>query len=277
VVTVHHIALVSESTSVKAADLTRTAAAIQNQVTQDFGPVWRRSATVDAFTTLDDVPLDYWPMVVSDTIPYQAEGIHLDNKYGPYALVRYDTGWSLTASHECLEMLADPLGSRTRRGTSPKAGQGQVRFLVEVCDPCEAQSFAYERNGVVVSDFYFPAFFASAASKGAQYSFTKSITQPRQILEGGYLSWEDPATKEWWQQTWFTGSQPVFKSLGPNARANPRRFTDDEALVPTRYMRAPRSRALTAPKRELQLAGKTKQEKNRAIRASVRALVRRGG
>ena len=72
----------------------------------------------------------------------------LDNQWGPYALVLWDSGWSLTASHEGLEMLADPSGRRFRRGLSPKAGQGQVQFLVEACDPCEADRYAYVVNRV---------------------------------------------------------------------------------------------------------------------------------
>src|SRR5207244_12011882 len=56
----------------------------------------------------------------------------------PYALVLYTQSWSLTASHETLEMLADPWGSRLVGGSSIQAGQGRVRYLIEVCDPCEA-------------------------------------------------------------------------------------------------------------------------------------------
>ena len=37
--------------------------------------------------------------------------------------------WSLTASHECLEMLADPFGNRLIAGDSPKPDQGRVQIL----------------------------------------------------------------------------------------------------------------------------------------------------
>src|SRR5581483_6664885 len=49
---------------------------------------------------------------------------------------------------------------------SPKKGQGRVQFLVEVCDPCEATQF------------------------------------PLQVLKGGYLSWFDPVSKHWFQETY---------------------------------------------------------------------------
>jgi hypothetical protein len=64
--------------------------------------------------------------------------------------------WSVTASHECQEMLADPFGNRLVSGPSLAPDQGNVEYLVEVCDPVEDLGFAYLINGVLVSDFYTP-------------------------------------------------------------------------------------------------------------------------
>jgi len=33
------------------------------------------------------------------------------------------------------------------------------------------------------------------------------------VLKGGYLSWYVPATKKWWQRTWFSGSKPADRTL----------------------------------------------------------------
>ena len=233
---VRRLALVSNSRSVKLADLVPAAAALQTQVIRDFAPVWRRPATVTAYAKLEDIPLDAWPVIVGDTIPYEAEGIHLDRDGHPFSLVKYSASWTLTSSHEVLEMLGDPMGNRLRSGPSPKPGQGTVRFLVEVCDPSEAQEFAYEIDGVTVSDFYFPSFFDATPTAGKRYSFTNSITKPCSILRGGYLSWRERATNHWWQQLWL-GPKPVFKDLGvlPTG-ANPRRFTDGQTEVPAKVM-----------------------------------------
>ncbi len=234
---VRHLALVSESKSVKLADLVPTAAALQTQILRDFAPVWRRPATVTAFAKLSDVPLDHWPMIVRDDIPYQAQGIHLDKDGSPFSLILFSQGWSLTTSHEALEMLGDPLGKRTRRGLSPKAGQGTVAFLVEVCDPSEAADYAYDVQGETVSDFYLPSFFDAAKQPGRRYSFTDSLKGPRSVLKGGYVSWKDLATNHWWQQTWF-GTRPTFRDLGVFAQgANPRRATDAATDVPMEAMR----------------------------------------
>ena len=217
---INHLALVSETTHVDFASLAKVSAALQKQVMRDFTPDWGIQATVDAFASLDDVPTDYWPIIIRDDIQQPgAAGVHMDNNGAPFALVAFSNTWSLTASHECLEMLADPLGNTVRAGQSPKKGQGRVNFLVEVCDPSEDAQFSYTVNGIVVSDFYTPQFFDPVAVAGTRYSFSGAIKKPRDILKGGYLSWQHPQSGHWFQKVWF-GAKPTFRDLGVLAQAN---------------------------------------------------------
>lgn len=153
---VHQLAIVSESESVTMSDLTQVSAALQKQAIRDLGPIWAVEATVDAFAKLEDIPLGYWPMVVRDDIGFDAAGIHLDQDGQPFALISAGDNWSLTASHETLEMLVDPFGNELFAGDSPKPDQGRVEFLVEVSDPSEAAVFGYTVNGILMSDFYTP-------------------------------------------------------------------------------------------------------------------------
>src|SRR5438093_10208910 len=158
------VALVSESKNITFSELTQVSAAVQKQVARDFAPIWSVQATVDPFATLADVPIAYWPIIVQDDVKDLAGGgVHLDEQNQPFALVEYDTEWALTASHECLEMLADPFGNRLMAGPSVKKGQGRVEYLVEVCDPCESRRYAYTVHGVMVSAFYPPDFFHRAS------------------------------------------------------------------------------------------------------------------
>jgi hypothetical protein len=54
-----------------------------------------------------------------------------------------------------------------------------------------------------------------------RYSFTGALTEPRQVLPGGYLSWQDAASGHWWQEVWFGTDQPQFRDLGViDQRAN---------------------------------------------------------
>lgn len=210
-----HLALVADTKKVTPSQLTKVAAALQKQATRDFGQIWEIQANVSGFTNLEDVPTDYWPVIIRDDIKTPgAAGVHEDKNGQPFALVQYEKDWPLTASHETLEMLGDPFGNRLVAGKSPKPGQGRVNFLVEVCDPSEDRQFAYTVNGITLSDFYTPHYFDPVTAPSVRYSFTGAITKPRTILRGGYLSWVVPQTNEWFQMIWFDTAEPVFRSLG---------------------------------------------------------------
>jgi len=229
-----HVALVSEESKITMRELSAVAAALQKQATRDLGPLWTIESTVTAYQSLDDLPLDYWPVVVMDDIKDpSAAGYHEDKDGQPFALVQYSRGWTLTASHEVMEMLVDPFGRRLVAGQSPVKGQGRVRFLVEVCDPSEAAAYAYRINGVVVSDFYTPHYFDPKKATGVRYSFTDAIREPKQVLRGGYLSWYDAESKTWWQRSWF-GAKAVdeplqgFKATHGNLREALDRYREEE-------------------------------------------------
>jgi len=209
-----NLALVSVVKDHDPGDVARVAAALQRQATRDFGPIWNVRATVDSFPRLHDVPVGYWPMIVATDIHRPgAAGVHEDKDGQPFALIEMSDSWSLTASHEMLEMLGDPFGKRVIPGPSPKRGQGRVEFLVEVGDPCESEQFAYTVNDILVSDFYTPHFFDPVQSTGTRYSFTGAVKKPRQVLRGGYLSWRDPVSNHWWQEIFF-GSRREYRDLG---------------------------------------------------------------
>ncbi len=202
------LALVSEGVEIDPSSMTSVASALSKQVQRDFRPIWNVDATISAFLKLEDVPTGYWPIIVMKDVQ-DAAGYHEDQNGQPFAVVEYGDQWSLTASHECLEMLADPFGRRLQTGAlldqaiqlglAPK----RVNYLVEVCDPCEAGQFAYQVNGVLVSDFYTPHFFDPVAAPNVRYSFTGSIDAPRKVLLDGYISWEDPVTGHWFQVRMF--------------------------------------------------------------------------
>jgi hypothetical protein len=162
------------------------------------GPTWGLQASISAFAALKDVPIGYWPVLIMDDIHHPgAAGIHLDRSGRPFALVEYGPTWSLAASHECLEILVDPSGNRQFSGPSPTPEQGEVSFLVEVCDPSEGAQFGYTIDGIFLSDFCTPNFFEHAGA-GARYSFTGAIKQPLEVLKNGYLSWYEPVSKSWY-------------------------------------------------------------------------------
>ncbi len=180
-----------------------------------MGPIWEVNATVAAFARLEDVPIGYWPVVVTTRDLGGQDGTHLDTDGSPYALVEAGPAWSLTASHECIEMILDPFGNRTVAGASPREEQGRAEFLVEVCDPCQSADNAYTVNDVLVADFVTPAYFEIAASpQQVRYSYSGRIARPREVLAGGYLCWRDPISRHWWQRSSADGKTWNDEDLG---------------------------------------------------------------
>jgi hypothetical protein len=223
-----HVALVSMIRDVTLANLAAVSAAIQKQVSRDFGPMWNVEATVDAFDKLEDVPIGYWHVLLQDELPNSAAGLHKrdDNKQ-PFALVALTTNWPVFMSHEVLEMLVDPQGTLTRAGNSLKSGQGRVEYLIEVCDPCQASEFAYTVNSVMVSDFYTPQYFDPLKSRGVRYSFSGQVRGPREVLDGGYLSWFDPETRHLFQLQVDGKKKPIHdRGEVPFAMESLRAFSD---------------------------------------------------
>ena len=113
-------------------------------------------------------------------------------------------------------MLADPFGNRVVAGQSPKRGQGRVEFLVEVCDPSEADEFGYTVNGILVSDFYTPHFFDPVkAPRRALQLHGRDHRRRARSCKGGYISWHDPRrATTGGSRRWFGGAKPEFRDLG---------------------------------------------------------------
>jgi hypothetical protein len=237
----HHVALVSNSSSVSFSDVSTVAAALQKQATRDFSPLWQVSATVNAFDSLESVPADYWPVIIADNIDQPgAAGYHTDNNGQPFSLVQSGDGWQLTASHETLEMLADPFGNRTVAGAPPPQAPAplsalkRVLYLVEVCDPCEDTQFAYSVNGQQVSDFITPHYYNPVSVVCTQYSFRGNIKGPHTVLDNGYVSFGDPLTNNWYQIIVASGQTQVQDLGNLNRNGRSLRETVDDLVRNTR-------------------------------------------
>jgi hypothetical protein len=118
--------------------------------------------------------------------------------------IRRDGDWSVAASHELLEMLADPYINLAAAAHLPDlarllklgpgdslATEGELLYAYEACDPCASVKHSYRINGVRVSNFVFPEWFQPikpTRQRGAALKFDVRgyIRQPFEILPGGY-------------------------------------------------------------------------------------------
>jgi hypothetical protein len=170
-------------------------------------------------------------------LPPGEGGVHLDKHNQPYSLVigtPKNADWTIDASHETLEMLVDPAGNRlhTSRaieiaGEGVQDGTGQFQYLVEACDPCEANNFAYTIDGIQVSDFITPHFYDPVVTSGTQYSFAGHIKRPRQLLPGGYISFVNLQADEIQQILWL-GARPQLNNLGKATGLSLRQYVDSK-------------------------------------------------
>ena len=211
-----YVAVVSLTREVSSRSLMQVVAALQKQVTRDFTPAWGIPATVDAFEDLASVPSDYYHVVVfgdprelTDQLEIEIgeeqaaslmmrferealQGIHLNAfTRQPFALVAASDTWTVSLSHELLELLADPFGNRLIAAAHPLNPDQRVKYLLEVCDPC--LTAWYPVNGIPVSDFFTPRYFDPVRVDAIRYSYTGSLEYPLHILEGGYVTWIDPS------------------------------------------------------------------------------------
>ena len=229
------VGLVDTTGELDAALVEATAAALNIQVMRDLSQFWNVRATVRYMPNPNAIPVGVWPVLLVAKLPPGEGGVHLTTKNQPYSLVigtPDSSDWTIDASHETLEMLVDPSGNRLQAsraikivGKDTEDTAGEFEYLVEACDPCEANQFAYSINGIAVSDFITPHFYDPVATSGTRYSFGGNITRPRQILPGGYISFTDPQS-DTVEQILFLGPRPVLRDLGPASGSSLRVFVD---------------------------------------------------
>jgi hypothetical protein len=195
------LALLTNTTKVPFSNLLPVAAAIQKQLDGEFLKAWSAHGSITAWENPDTLPTDYAPIFICNTISDpRLAGFHSTTDQKPYANVLYNPAedWSIDVSHEALEIVVDPEGKTLQSAPSPIPEQGQVDFLVEICDPPGRNAF-YWIDNVKVADFCLKNYFDPTLTPGTICSQHEALTAAFQILPGGYLTWRD-STGQWWEQ-----------------------------------------------------------------------------
>jgi hypothetical protein len=203
------ISVINESTILSDADVAPVVIALQKQVSNDFRPIWGVDAELKVVPK-GTQPLagSWWLVLLDDSDQANALGYHdLTTEGLPIGKVfaasdvKAGTSWTVTASHELLEMLGDPNVNLTVFvESSDTAG---VLYAYEVCDACEDDSLGYQIDNVLLSDFVYPAWFESFRTDGsAQFDRMNKLQNPFQLLAGGYIgTYNVNSGTGWMQQT----------------------------------------------------------------------------
>jgi hypothetical protein len=209
--------------------------ALNQQVANDFAPVWGLEGAQLYLPGTHPLTTPTWQLVLlDDSDQADALGYHeLTAAAQPLGKVFVKTtmadklNWTVTASHELLEMLIDPNINLVATYQDPANSTAPPRFYsCEVCDACEDDQYSYQINGVSVSDFVTPAWFNQSAESGP-FDFKGHITAPFQLLSGGYIGEFIPGSG--WTQVDAEDSDlrasgvVAFSGHADNTRSNERR------------------------------------------------------
>ena len=241
------IAVINASTVLKDADAGKAVPALQAQVHNDFAPAWGVDADLVFVPKGSQPPAGAWWLTILDNSDQAgALGYHdLTDRGLPLGKVfagtdiQYGSQWTVTASHELLEMLGDPDINLAAYVDQPNGGMRLYAY--EVCDACEADQFAYKTDGVLVTDFVYPAWFESFRKAGStQFDRQGRINEPFQLLSGGYIGIFDCPSGNGWTQ--ITGDRKArhYSMRPPVGSRRERRRTPREEWLRSEVKRKTR-------------------------------------
>lgn len=201
------VSVLNRSQSLTDDQVSQAVPALQAQVSNDFAPAWGIDADVTFVPQGSQPASGSWWLVIFDNSDQSGalgyhdltpEGLPLGKVFAATDM-QYGLQWTVTASHELLEMLADPDIDLTVF-VQPDDQTGRI-YAYEVCDACEADNYGYAINGTMVSDFVFPAWFESFRTPGStQLDRQNQIQKPFDLLPGGYIGIFDVTAGTGWTQ-----------------------------------------------------------------------------
>ena len=199
------IAVKNMSTVVTQAQVAAALPSFQKQVSNDFCSEWGIDATLELLTKSQKTPAGAWLVgVFDDADQAGALGYHDLTKTGQplgkvFARTTINDGglWTVTFSHELLEMLGDPNINLCAFDEANRR-----LYAYEVCDAVEADQLGYKIGAVTVSDFVLPGWFEPThVSKGEKFAFKSNVKKPFQLEPGGSISYFDLDGGGWQQLT----------------------------------------------------------------------------
>lgn len=189
--------------------------ALNRQIEGDFAPYWSLGATLrlegrsgrqpgkqSLSDMRGDAVLYLWDKVDVD----DALGYHDANNRGvPFGFVFTEISkqmgehWSVTLSHEALELIGDPEVNLLVMGPHPKELGRDVFHWYEMCDAVQAEM--YEIDGVAVSNFVLPLYFTGSEETGGRNDFLGRSNGGKTlrsfgISPGGYVGFYDPERQD---------------------------------------------------------------------------------
>lgn len=202
------VAVLNQSSAVTDTEVKNLISALQTQVSRDLAPAWNIDATLSLVAAGQQAPAGSYRLFLLDkTDQGQDTGYHSADTDGPFARVFVVSAktegqqWTAVASHELLEMLVNPHGNRAAfvvaddtglTNASTASGVSGTYYDLEVCDPVYPDENNYQINGVYVSDFVFPLWFAPwlvpSGQSSAKVDHANKLQFPGDLAPGALLA-----------------------------------------------------------------------------------------
>jgi hypothetical protein len=200
-------------------DVRRVLKAVQRQVDEDFFPLWGWRAKL---VFEPPRPLARAMTLIIKGKSSEFDGYHLNPRGLPvgYVFTRDEkdeliANWSVTVSHEVLEMIVDPGANLYAFGhyTTRRSRRRRNAYVgYEVCDA--VQEKRYVIDGVKVSDFVVPEWFEPERRRGSmRFSFKRAVHRPFGLAPGGYMDVQVGSTL-------ITVDGPPLRKKKPKKRRN---------------------------------------------------------
>ena len=189
--------------------------ALNRQISEDFVAYWGLDATLrlegkssespdkqDLADMRGDAVLYLW----NETDVDGALGYHDRNNRGiPFGFVFTDLvakigeSWTVTLSHEALELVADPEVNLLAMGPHPADPNKTVFHWYEMCDAVQAET--YKIDGIEVSNFVLPLYFTGGEEMGGRNDFLSNAHNGETLHSfgvnpGGYVGFYDPELED---------------------------------------------------------------------------------
>jgi hypothetical protein len=212
------ISLINRSKTLPDTRVQEVIRAINRQLKEDFEPYWQFGATLRLegptgkrlrIDSLSDMRGDAVMYLIDGSNSKEATGWHLANcRDIPYGFVflglceQIHEDWSVTLSHEALELVGDPMCNLLVQGNHPADRRKRVFHLFEMCDAVQAET--YTIDGVSVSNFVLPSYFSLGEQAGRRNDFLGTVHDGKTLQSfgmnpGAYLNIMDPKTGKWSQ------------------------------------------------------------------------------
>jgi len=186
----------------EAQDAIRT---VNRQITEDFMPIWGGGRTLRlhaaSFDPADPASLSEEP-VHANSVIYIVDQPNIPNALGyhsinsseiPVGFVFEDIGdWTVTLSHEALELIIDPTVNVFVPGPDPRDPANWVFHTYEVCDAVERTT--YSIDGVEVSNFVTSQYFRLGNAAGTRNDFLGVGVDSFGVTNGSHLGVVNPNT-----------------------------------------------------------------------------------